>query len=212
MEGLQADPGMIGRRASVKSVLDVVLQDLVFYDESGGGMTLSGGEPLQQPAFAAALLAGAHQAGIRTAVDTSGAVPWSAIEQVIPFTDLFLFDIKVLDGAEHRTWVGPHHELNQDNFLRLAQSGARVRMRIPLIPGITDTDHNMRAAAVLAMQCPSLEGVDLLPYNPAGEHKYRRMGLELRSGHHMPHDHVALMRASAFFEGLAVPVSIGGSP
>lgn len=209
-DGAAADD-LIGRVVTARSVLDVVRRDRVFYDESGGGMTLSGGEPLVQPDFAAALLQGAKAEGISTAVDTCGAVSWRHFEAALAHTDLFLFDLKLVDRDEHVEWVGIDPALIRENLERLLGCGAAVRIRVPLIPDVTDTDANLAALARLAAGLRGVRALDLLPYNPAGEHKADRLGIEGRLPKRATQPPAELERIRRHFNDLQIPVSFGGS-
>jgi pyruvate formate lyase activating enzyme len=217
------DGHLIGRIVTAASVLDIVRRDAVFYDQSGGGMTLSGGEPLIQPAFAAALLAGARAEGFHTAVDTSGAVSWRHFEAVIPYTDLFLYDLKLADPAAHKEWVGVDPTPIRENLARLLATGAAIRIRVPLIPDITDTDANLSALADVVAGLGAGDGVcgkagahpplalDLLPYNPAGEHKTDSLGMPRRLEKRMTQSAAELERIRRHFDHLTIPVSLGGA-
>lgn len=202
--------GMVGKTMTVDEVMAVVRRDRVFYDESGGGMTLSGGEPLLQPDFAEALLRSACDAGIHTAVDTSGSVSWRHVEAVVEWTKLFLFDLKLADSAAHDEWVGGDVRLIRSNLERLLATGARVRVRVPLIPGITDTDENLAGLADIVGALDGVQAVDLLPYNPAGEHKTERLCLPRRLPAMSTQSDTDLDRIRRHFSH--VPLSIGGAP
>lgn len=203
--------GMIGREATVESVMDVVSKDGVFYEESGGGMTLSGGEPLLQPEFAAALLRAARDEGIHTAVDTSGSVSWRHIEAVLPWTDLFLYDVKIADPELHAEWVGGDHAMILANLSRLAESEAALRVRVPLIPRITDTDDNLAAIASVIESLPGIDAIDLLAYNPAGEHKTDRLGFTRRLPPLSTQSDAELDRIRRHFDRIGTPVFFGGA-
>ncbi len=201
---------MIGVQATVNDVMDVVLKDRVFYDESGGGMTLSGGEPLLQREFAASLVQAARSLGVGTAVDTSGSVSWRHFEAVLPWTDLFLYDLKLADPAAHDEWVGGDHGMILSNLRRLVAADAAVRVRIPLIPGVTDTDDNLSSLSVILSGIGTIQAVDLLPYNPAGEHKADRLGIARRLPSIRTQSKEEMSRIQDHFSSL--PVFIGGAP
>ena len=171
---------LAGRVMTVAAVLDAVERDRPFYEESGGGMTLSGGEPLLQPEFAAELLRGARERGLHTAVDTCGHVPWEAFERLRGDVDLFLYDLKLVDPVRHRRHTGAGSERIVANLLRLSQLGHRIALRVPVVPGITDDAENVRAVRDLAAGLPHLVRVDLLPYHRSGTGKYARLGRAYR--------------------------------
>ncbi len=169
---------LTGRLMDVDEVLREVAQDSAFYDRSGGGMTLSGGEPLAQEKFAMELLQRYKQGefGASTVIETSGAVEWEAIALVLPHTDLFLYDIKHMDPERHRVFTGIDNGRILENARRLAEAGGRMIIRIPLIPGCNDTEENIRKTAEFVRQLPGVEQVDILPYHRLGEPKYPRLG------------------------------------
>ncbi len=168
---------MVGRDATVEEVMAVVVRDLDYYRASGGGLTLSGGEPLFQPAFAAALLAAAKENGIRTCVETAGFVDWRAFEMVRPATDLFLFDWKETNPQLHESFTGAPNAPIRANLRRLHDSGALVLLRCPMIPEYNARAEHLDGIAELAREMPRLLGVELLPYHRLGSSKAQRVGL-----------------------------------
>ncbi len=170
---------VIGRRLTVAEVLAEVEKDRVFYGESGGGITVSGGEPLAQPDFLASLLAASRSRGLHTVVDTSGYALWPVLERILPDTSLFLYDLKHLDEAEHRRWTGVSNGLILENLSRLAGTGAAVEIRMPVIPGVNDSDDHIdrlgRRVAELG-----LKRLHLLPYHQTAIGKYERFGYVYR--------------------------------
>jgi pyruvate formate lyase activating enzyme len=156
-------------------VLAVVAKDEPFYQESGGGVTLSGGEPMLQVAFAAALLRGAKARGYHTALDTCGFAPWASFEHLRGFVDLFLYDLKLMDDARHRRFTGVSNAPILENLRSLAAHGHHIVLRVPVIPDINDDVENLEALATFAAGLPRLAGLDLLPYHPAGIDKYARL-------------------------------------
>ncbi len=171
---------LVGREMDSAEVLAEVLEDAPFYRSSGGGMTLSGGEPLCQPEFSRELLAGAKAAGVGTAVETSLAVSWDRVAAVLPFTDLFLVDIKVLDPACHRRWTGAPNDQILENARRLSGEGRPLVVRTPVVPGVNDTAESIGAIADFVRDFPSMAAYEILPYHPLGTGKYRSLGIECR--------------------------------
>jgi pyruvate formate lyase activating enzyme len=161
-----------GRSVEVGEVMDQVKKDRAFYERSGGGVTVSGGEVLLQSGFAAALLAECKQAGMHTAVDTAGDVPYDAFEAVLPYTDLFLFDVKAADPALHRKGCGKDNRRILENLRRLSAGGANVRLRIPVIPGFNDNEEAIGQIGALICALPGRHPTDLLRFHRMGAEKY----------------------------------------
>lgn len=175
-----------GQEVSAAEVAAAVLADRTFYTTSGGGCTLSGGEPLRQAEFCALVFTLLRVEGVHCALDTSGAVPWASFETVLPVTDLFLYDLKHTDEARHREYTGcPVGEIIA-NLRRLAASGAPIEVRVPVIPGFNADEESMNGLAAVLRELPDLVGVRLLPYHAAGV-KYETVGqTEPLAGVHPP--------------------------
>jgi glycyl-radical enzyme activating protein len=168
---------MSGRQMTVDEVLAVVAEDEALYAESGGGITLTGGEPLAQPAFAVALLAGSRARGWHTAIDTCGAVPWRTIEAALPHVDLVLYDFKHADPEAHRRLTGASNTLVLENLRRLAALGVPVEIRMPVIPWLNDGPAEIDAAAAMLAQLASVTEVRLLSYHGLAGSKYAALGM-----------------------------------
>jgi len=167
---------LVGKRISVEELLSTLERDVLLYDRSGGGVTFSGGEPLFQPDFLRAALKACKEQGMHTVVDTSGFAPPAVLEEIAPLTDLFLFDLKPMDAEEHRRYTGVPNRLIHENLRRLVELRRPVVVRVPLIPGITDTERNIQAlVAFLAELGKGIQRVELLPYHDVAE-KYARLG------------------------------------
>ena len=176
-----------------------------FFDHSGGGITLTGGEITLQPEFAAEILAGCRSIGVHTAIETAGACDWSTLGVLADLCDLVLYDLKLADDDEHRKWVGAPNRAILENAARLA--GTNVQIRIPLIPGITDTDDNLTALFSF-MQSAGLRSVALLPFNPLTPAKYEWLGLTCRiTGE--PQTREQLQRFVEMAEGCGLEAVIG---
>lgn len=167
---------LFGRKISVGQAVEILLKDRLFYEESGGGVTLSGGEPLLQSAFCREVLAEMKKEGIHTAVDTCGFVRWEAFEQVLPVTDLFLYDLKHTDSAQHRKLTGQGNELILENLRKLSGRKARIEVRIPLVPGCNDSPENVRRTGEL-LENLSVEKVRLLRCHSLARSKYAALGM-----------------------------------
>ncbi len=164
-----------GREASSEEIVAEILKDKPFYDNSGGGATCSGGEPLLQADFVADVFARCRRAGVHTALDTAAHVPWHAFEKVLPHTDLVLLDLKLIDPERHREATGVGNARILANARRLAQAGLPVWVRIPVIPGYTDDDDNIAAIAEFVEGLANVAQVELLPYHCFAEGKYQRL-------------------------------------
>lgn len=165
-----------GTKMSLDQLLIEIEKDRIFFDQSGGGVTFSGGEPLSQPESLLALLQECGRREIHRAVDTSGFAPQKSIAAITEHTDLFLYDLKVMDDHRHRLYTGVSNTIIHDNLRYLSSTGAAIRIRIPLIDGINDDEENLRATGELVASCNTIEGIDLLPYHSSASAKYRKLG------------------------------------
>jgi pyruvate formate lyase activating enzyme len=171
---------IVGRMTSESEVMDVVLRDRDYYDKSGGGITLSGGEPLHQPDFAVHLLQIAKAHGLHTCVQTSGAAEWEVFERLHPLVDLWLYDYKDTDPTRHLASVGYHLAPVISNLRKLHDAGAKILMRCPMIPQFNARTDHLDGIATLSRELPKLEGVELLAYFDVWRGKLDRFGLEDR--------------------------------
>jgi len=172
----------VGRSMTVEEVLAAVEADHPFYDQSGGGMTLSGGEPLAQPEFSLRLLRGAQQRGIHTVLETCGHAPWDVWQSLLPHVDLILYDVKDIDPDRHRHNTGVSNELILDNLERLSSAGVSLIVRRPVIPGYNDDVESIHALARFAGGLGTVHEIDLLPYHRFGRDKYKRLGRNYAMG------------------------------
>lgn len=163
---------------SVDDVMDVVIKDKAYYSQSGGGLTLSGGEPLLQPVFVLEILKRAKAEGIHTCVDTSGAVPRSVLQKIINDTDLFLFDYKATDETKHKTLTEQSNKQIRKNLQFLHDFGKAIILRCPLVPGVNDDEEHLTAIAQLEHSLPGLQAIQLLPFHATGASKYERYGIQ----------------------------------
>lgn len=170
---------LVGRTMTVEEALTVLKKDALFYEGSGGGVTLSGGEPLGQAEFAAALLQALKREGIHTVMDTSGYAPWEQLAECSGYTDLFLYDIKHLDAARHKELTGVDNTLILANLQKLAERGADIWLRIPLLPGLNDAPEHIAAIGDMAREL-GIREVYLLPYHHLAQAKYEKLGLSYR--------------------------------
>ncbi len=167
---------LAGLPMEVEDVLAAAERDRVFYEESGGGVTFSGGEPLAQPDFLRACLAGCRARGLHAAVDTCGHAPTAELLEAAGAADLVLLDLKAMDDARHRRLTGVSNRLILDNARALSERGTALWLRLPLLPGRNDDRENLVATARFARSLASVRQVNVLPYHRAGSGKYPRLG------------------------------------
>ncbi len=170
---------LMGRWLTVEEVLAEVMKDALCFENSGGGLTLSGGEPMAQAAFATDLLRSykREEKGLHTVMETCGVAEWASFQRLAEDVDLFLYDIKHMDPVEHLRLTGRDNRLILDNASALAQMGREIVIRLPLIPGKNDSEANLIATAEFVRKLPGVNRIDILPYHRLGEPKYRRLGL-----------------------------------
>jgi len=195
-----------GKTVRLDEVVDEVMKDEAFYKNSDGGVTISGGEPLLQIEFVSRLLKAFKQMGLHTAVDTSGYVPWSHFERILPCIDLILFDIKHLDAREHLRTTGVDNKIILENLEKLSGS-VSIWLRLPVIAGFNDSEAYIRRVAALGRNVGA-EKVSLLPYHEGGKSKCEQMGKSyMFSDAEKPSDaHVQKLRETVEREGLEVRV------
>ncbi|MFA7290206.1 MAG: glycyl-radical enzyme activating protein, partial [Melioribacteraceae bacterium] len=171
----ETEKDIIGSSASVKDIIDIIIKDIPFYDQSKGGVTFSGGEPLLQHEFLTSLLIECRKRDIHTAVDTSGYADFDIIKIIAEYTDLFLYDLKLIDDKLHTDYSGVSNKIILDNLSYLTDSGKKVIIRIPIIPEVTSTDENISNIIVFISGLKNIEGVSLLPFHKTGFTKYEKM-------------------------------------
>lgn len=201
---------LVGKTVSAEEIVDMVKRDLPFYNQSGGGVTFSGGEPLMQPDFLFDCLKRCGGEGIHRAVDTSGYAELEIIKKIAMETDLFLYDLKFMDPEKHRHYTGVSNPLILANLKYLACSGARVTIRFPLIPGINDDDENIDLIGMFLRILPEIKTVHILPYHRYQERKYVYLDTVYTAKHiplPTPED---LSRVKKRLEGFGLKVDTGG--
>ena len=200
---------VIGHWMSLSDVMSEVLKDQIIFDESGGGVTLSGGEPLLQADFAGALLARCHEQRIHTTLDTCGYAGPRVITRICRHVDLFLFDLKIMDPAKHLKFTGVRNDRILASLRLLSQSKSTVIVRIPVIPGVNDDEDNL--AALTAFLSPlKLRDIELLPYHRIASGKYLRLGIEYRMDDVMPPSSEHMERIAKRLRQDGLHVQIGG--
>jgi pyruvate formate lyase activating enzyme len=200
---------LVGYRTTVPALLALLERDRIFYDESGGGVTFSGGEPLMQPDFLIEAVEACHDGGIHVAVDTCGLGDTATLLEVAQLTDLFLFDLKLMDEDRHRTYTGASNARILENLQRLASAHRHVVVRFPLVPGVNDDEGNVRAMGAFLASL-RLTRVDVLPYHRAGLAKYHRLLRPYALPDTQPPAPEAVLRAARVLEGCGLIVRPGG--
>lgn len=200
---------MIGEWLTVEQVMNVVQRDLVYYRNSGGGVTFSGGEPTAQPEFLASCLKRCKDMGIHTALDTCGFAKWSIFEEILPYVDLLLYDIKHMDSAKHKQFTGVGNELILENLKRISQRGKPIWVRIALIPGYNDSEENLRRIAEFVRPLKAVEKVSLLPYNTAAGARYLSIGKNYELEHLIPHSEERAIAFVDIFSRLGIKAELG---
>lgn len=169
---------MVGREVRPEEVLDELVLDRVYYESSGGGVTFSGGEPLAQPEFLEKTLRLCKEAGLSTAIDTCGAAPWQTLERQLPFLDLVLYDLKIMDDQLHQKYTGISNREILENFRRLTKSDITLAVRRPVIPGVNGSEEEITRLGEFMREMDGRIKIDLLPYHALSADKYRRLGRE----------------------------------
>ena len=167
---------IVGRDVTVSDIMPEILSDMPYYRRSGGGVTLSGGEVFAQADFAAELLKACKEAGLHTAIESSANAPFSDIEKLLPYLDLYLMDIKHMDSKKHKEYTGAPNERILENAKLIAKSRVELIIRTPVIPTFNDSDADIRAIASFARELDGVREYHLLPYHRLGIDKYRGLG------------------------------------
>lgn len=168
----------VGEPIELSELVKTLLRDRVFFDESGGGVTFSGGEPLMQAAFVIECLRQLQSEGVHTALDTCGFARWPDLREAAMHADLVLYDLKLMDEARHRAATGVSNELILQNLQALARIHDQIWIRVAVIPGVNDDVANLDATAAFLQSLPGIRRVDLLPYHATGEAKFARVGMD----------------------------------
>ena len=196
---------IFGQQMTAGEVLDEVVRDRLFYSRSGGGITISGGEPLPQPTFLAALLKLCQSAGLHTTLETSGYASTTNLKTILNYVNLVLFDLKHSDATAHRDYTGQSNRLVLQNLKLAARSGVHLLVRMPLIPGINDTEENLKATAELINGLGNkVEGIELMPYHRLGSSKCEALGRDYQMGDLSPDDMHHVEHIRTLLESLGV--------
>lgn len=213
MENREGRRETVGKAYSLRELLREAEKDIIFYEQSGGGVTLSGGEALAQDMdFIEPFACELRRKGITLVVDTCGVAPYANYERILPYTDLFLYDLKFLDSDLHRNYTGAPNDLVLSNLIRLSRDGARINLRLIMLEGLNAEEEHLREIANwLKRHSVRIDSVNLLPYHDYGRDKYRRLGREHETEAFVRPTDEKLEKLKAFMEGLGYRVAVGGS-
>ncbi len=173
---VQGKPKIIGQDVTVAEVMEEILKDYPYYRRSGGGVTLSGGEALNQPDFAVALLRACQEYGINTAIESTGFADFEVIKRYLPHLNYFLMDIKHMDSKKHEEFTGRPNGLILENARKIAETGIHLIIRVPVIPTFNHTVEEIRDIALFTKSLPGVKELHLLPYHRLGQDKYDGLG------------------------------------
>ncbi len=201
---------LVGRQISVPELLETVLRDRIFYEDSGGGVTFSGGEPVSQPEFLRECLLACRAQGLHTAVDTCGLVPTADLLAIAGVTDLFLYDLKLMDEARHREYTGVPNGLILGNLKALGRVHANIWLRVPVVPGLNDAPADLQATARFAATIPGVRQVNVLPFHRTGLSKAARLGQSSRVAEVQPPSALAMREAVEIFQSAGLSAKAAG--
>lgn len=199
-----------GRSMNIDAILTEIKKDLPFYQQSGGGITCSGGEPLCQPQSLLALLEACGDLGIHRTIDTCGFAPGETLLEVARHCELFLYDIKHMDNEIHKRFTGVGNELILSNLKMLSDNGHAIRVRIPLIAGVNDDEKNIHASGAFIAGCQGVQSIDILPYHPSATAKYRKLNQIYQGASFNAPTKAHLDNLTEILKKYIVDVNIGG--
>ncbi|MBI5567211.1 MAG: glycyl-radical enzyme activating protein [Chloroflexi bacterium] len=200
----------VGRELTVEQVMAEIKTDIAFYDQSGGGVTFSGGEPLLQRDFLLDMLRACKDQDIHIALDTSGCAAWTTLDQVRPYVDLFLYDLKVMADDKHRQFTGVSNRSILANLQALSEHAHKLVIRVPVIPGINDDDETVRQIGAFVSALPHVQSVDLLPYHHIAIDKYLRLNKPYRLFETRQPSAGRMSEIAQLLQSFNISVTIGG--
>jgi pyruvate formate lyase activating enzyme len=201
---------LIGKFLRIEEVMEVLKKDTIFYRKSGGGVTLSGGEPLAQPVFTRKLLEELSWYGIHTAIETSGYAEWPIVKGVISRADLVLYDIKHMESSRHKAYTGVYNDIILENVRRISDLGVPLILRIPVIPSLNDSLANIKKIAMLARELDNCEEIHLLPYHRLGVSKYKFLEREYALEDLSEPDEKKILELKRIFQSEGLKTVVGG--
>ena len=201
---------VIGSQVFVSEVMKEIEKDLPFYEESKGGATFSGGEPMMQIDFLHSLLVECRKKDIHTAIDTTGFTSMHNLKKIYDVTDIFLYDLKLIDDKLHYEYCGASNKLIHENLKELSNRGNKIILRLPIIPAITDTEENVSQTISFISGLKNIQEIDLLPYHNSAKSKYERMQKENKVVDLIPPTNEYMNELKNRFSKLSIPIKIGG--
>ena len=201
---------IIGKKVSVSDVFKEIEKEIIFYDESAGGVTFSGGEPLSQPEFLLSLLKICKNNEIHTVLDTSGYTTDEILNRIKDYVDLFLYDLKFLDCAKHEKFTRVPNQQIIKNLIKLSENGSKIIIRIPIIPGINDNNEDLNKMVDFISGLNNIQGIDLLPFHKIGKNKYVKLNLPYKMENFHEPSRELMEKIKVKFCSLNIPVKIGG--
>jgi len=199
-----------GKEITVGDLMQEIEKDTIFYDESRGGITFSGGEPFMQPVFLQTLLGLCKERRIHTAVETCGFVDSATLLGTSPYVDLYLYDLKVIDDGKHQSLTGVSNKTILENLRKLSRSHGHITVRFPVIPGVNDSDQDISQFGEFVSSIEKVDGVDILPYHKLGMEKYKRLGGRYRMAEIQPPTSEEMTGIAETLKGFGLSVRIGG--
>lgn len=206
----QSQRSKIGSQVFVDEVMKEIEKDLPFYEESNGGATFSGGEPMLQIDFLQSLLSECKKKDINTAIDTTGHAPFGNFEKIYDHTDIFLYDLKLMDDKIHFEYCGVSNELIHENLKNLSFRSDKIILRLPIIPTITDTEENISQTISFISTLKNIREIDLLPFHSTAKSKYERMQKENKVVNLVPPTKEHMSELKYRFSQLGIPIKVGG--
>jgi len=199
----------VGYEIDSDALMDIIVGDRIFYDDSGGGVTFSGGEPLMQPEFLKETAAKCRDVDIHTTLDTCGHVDQNILIRILPYINLILYDLKIIDSQKHKKYTGVTSEVILENLKFLNDTGQNIHLRFPVIPGITNTVENLEQIKSYLSKLNKVQHIDILPYHDISKGKYKRFNKENKMGEKILEDGEP-ERIKKEFESIGFKVKIGG--
>jgi pyruvate formate lyase activating enzyme len=199
-----------GKKITVNYIMEEIEKDTLFYDESSGGITISGGEPMLQIDFLEQILKESKERYLTTVVDTSGYIDFSYFKRINDFVDLFFYDIKLMNDNLHKKYTGVSNKLILENLIKLSEIHNNIEVRIPLIEGITDTEENIKLIMGFLKKIKGIKKISLLNYHKGGIAKYDRLGIKYKLQNIRPLSDEKILKIKEYFEKQGFIVKIGG--